>query len=129
MKKIVSTVSVLALFFFAVSVVSAAENSARNQPRIARASWYGHDSHGKRMANGEPFNMREMTVAHKTLPFGTKLKLSNPQNGKTVVATVTDRGPNVKGRDIDLSRAAAKKLGILDKGIARIQVAVVAPGA
>ena len=128
MKKFFSTVSVLALFFFAVSVsfASAAENSARNKPHTARASWYGHDSQGKRMANGDSFNMRKLTVAHKTLPLGTQLKLLNPENGKTVVATVTDRGPYVKGRDIDLSRAAAKKLGILDKGIVRIQVAIVA---
>lgn len=83
------------------------------QADTMRASWYGPGLQGNPMKNGEPFNMHDpTTVAHKTLPIGTKLLLVNIKNNKQQVVIVKDRGPFVKGRDIDLSKAAAKKLGL-----------------
>lgn len=76
------------------------------------ASWYGPDFHGKRTASGEVYDMDAMTCAHKTLPFGTRLRVTNPDNDRSVVVVVNDRGPFVRGRDIDLSRAAARAIGV-----------------
>ena len=82
------------------------------------ASWYGIPFHGRTMANGERYNMHDPhIVAHKSLPFGTMLYFVNPENGKTLVATVSDRGPFIEGRTFDLSLAGAKNLGFRDKGI------------
>lgn len=80
------------------------------------ASWYGPGFHGHRTANGERFDMDELTAAHKTLPFGTRVLVHNPRNGKQVVVRINDRGPFAKGRIIDLSRAAAAALGIKARG-------------
>ena len=82
---------------------------------MATASWYGSES-GNRTANGEPFDGRSMTAAHRTLPFGTKLRVT--YQGRSVVVRVNDRGPWIKGRDLDLSTAAAKKLGMIRAGVA-----------
>lgn len=84
------------------------------------ASWYGPDFHGKLTASGERYDMDAMTCAHKSLPFGTQLKITNPASGLTALVTVTDRGPFVDGRDIDLSRGAAKAIGIYGPGIGQI---------
>ncbi len=84
----------------------------------AKASWYAGNFIGRRTANGEIYTAREMTAAHKTLPFGTRLKVTNPENGKSVTVTINDRGPYIKGRSLDLSLAAAEKLGMVEKGVA-----------
>lgn len=80
------------------------------------ASWYGPGFHGRKTANGERFDMGEMTAAHKTLPFGTRVLVHNPRNGKEVVVRINDRGPFVRGRVIDLSQAAASALGMKGRG-------------
>lgn len=80
------------------------------------ASWYGPGFHGRTTANGEKFNMHELTAAHKTLPFGTRVLVHNPRTGKEVVVRINDRGPFIKGRVIDLSKAAAKVLGLKSRG-------------
>nr|WP_211231682.1 septal ring lytic transglycosylase RlpA family protein [Ottowia thiooxydans] len=80
------------------------------------ASWYGPGFHGRKTANGERFDMGEMTAAHKTLPFGTRVLVHNPRNGKQVVVRINDRGPYARGRVIDLSGAAASALGIKARG-------------
>lgn len=80
------------------------------------ASWYGPGFHGKRSASGEIFNQDAMTAAHKTLPFGTKLRVVDQRTGKTVTVTINDRGPFHRGRIIDLSRAAATELGFRQRG-------------
>lgn len=92
------------------------------QSQVVIASWYGSDFQGKTMSNGEPFDMYALTVAHKTLPLGTYLRLLNPENGRVVIAMVTDRGPFVEGRDIDLSWIVAKKLGLLKKGTGVVRI-------
>ena len=89
------------------------------------ASYYGRRFHGRRTANGERFNMRAMTAAHKTLPFGTKVRVTNPRNGRSVVVRINDRGPFIRGRTIDLSRAAAQKIGMISRGHARVTMEIV----
>ncbi len=88
------------------------------------ASWYGKKFHGRKTASGERYNQNAMTAAHKTLPFGTRVRVTNLENKKSVSVVVNDRGPFVKGRIIDVSRAAAKKLGMLDSGTARVRIKV-----
>jgi rare lipoprotein A len=85
-----------------------------------RASWYGEPFHGRRTASGEIFNMHGLTAAHKTLPFGTRLRVRNLANGQEVAVRINDRGPHVRGRIIDLSRAAAAQVGLLHTGTATV---------
>jgi rare lipoprotein A len=89
------------------------------------ASWYGPGFHGNLTANGEIFDMHALTAAHRTLPFGTQVKVTNLRSGKSVVLTINDRGPFVEGRLIDVSRRAASLLGIHKAGIAPVRVEVV----
>lgn len=89
------------------------------------ASFYGKRFHGRLTANGERFNMNAMTAAHKTLPFGTKVRVTYPRNGRSIVVRINDRGPFIKGRTIDLSRGAAQKLGFISSGHARVKLAIV----
>lgn len=92
----------------------------------AVASWYGPGFHGNKMANGQIFDMyNEELIAHKTLAFGTKLEIVNPQNSKVLIATVEDRGPYIQGRDFDLSYAGAEKLGLVTKGVAKLKVRII----
>lgn len=88
------------------------------------ASWYGPGFYGKKTASGERFKKNEMTAAHKTLPFGTHVRVRSISTGREVSVRINDRGPFKKGRVIDLSYAAAKKLGILQKGMDRVEVVV-----
>jgi len=84
------------------------------------ASWYGPGFNGKKAASGERFNQNAMTAAHKTLPFGTKLKVTNQKTGKVVTVKINDRGPYHGGRIIDLSKAAATQLGIVGAGTGKV---------
>jgi rare lipoprotein A len=86
------------------------------------ASWYGPGFHGRKTANGEIYNMHALTGAHKTLPLVTYAKVTNLENKKSIVIKINDRGPFIGNRMLDLSRAAAKKLGVLHKGTARVQL-------
>jgi rare lipoprotein A len=86
------------------------------------ASWYGAEHHNKVTASGQRFDMNGNTLAHRTLPLGTKVRLVNPDNGKSAEGVVTDRGPFVKGRDVDVSYAMAKKLGFVRKGITKLDI-------
>ncbi|WP_287129231.1 septal ring lytic transglycosylase RlpA family protein [Candidatus Cyanaurora vandensis] len=88
------------------------------------ASWYGGQFQGRRGANGEIHRGKDLTAAHRSLPFGTRLKVTNLQNGRQVVLKVTDRGPFVGGRVIDVSQAAAQTLGMIHMGVARVRVEV-----
>lgn len=92
---------------------------------IGTASYYGRRFHGRLTANGERFNMHGMTAAHKTLPFGTKVRVTNTRTGRSVVVRINDRGPFVRGRVIDLSRAAAQKIGMISSGHARVKLDIV----
>ena len=90
--------------------------------QTGKASYYAKSFSGRRTANGERLHHDSLTCAHRTYPFGTLLKVTNPANGKEVIVRVTDRGPYVKGRIIDLSVRAARELGILTQGIAPVTV-------
>ena len=85
-----------------------------------RASWYGPGFHGKRTASGERFDMNDLTAAHRTLPFGTRVRVRNTQNGREVVVRINDRGPQISDRIIDVSKAAAAALDLLQAGIAPV---------
>lgn len=89
------------------------------------ASWYGGHFHGRRAADGSRFNKHEHTAAHKTLPFGTLVRVTNKNNGKACIVKITDRGPFVSGRVIDLSKAAASTIGMLSSGVAPVQIEVI----
>ena len=89
------------------------------------ASWYGGKFHGRLTSSGEIFNTNDMTAAHKTLPFGTMVRVTNLDNGKSAIVKINDRGPFVEGRIIDLSRAAAEQIGMLGPGVARVSLTII----
>jgi rare lipoprotein A len=101
-------------------------SSSKNYEEQGLASWYGRDFQRKRTTSGERYNMYGMTAAHKTLPLSTYVLVTNLFNGKHVVVRVNDRGPFVSNRVIDLSYAAAKKLGMVGMGTARVDVKAIA---
>jgi peptidoglycan lytic transglycosylase len=91
-------------------------------PQTGRASYYAEKFHGRTTANGERFNMWQMTAAHRTLPFGTKVKVTNLRNKKSIVVRINDRGPFKPGRIIDLSKGAAAKIDMIRSGTAKVRV-------
>lgn len=103
----------------AVLLVAAGFSTANAQ--TGQASWY---KMGKMTANGERYNPMGMTAAHRTLPFGTRVKVKNLRNGRTVVVRINDRGPFAKRRIIDVSMGAARKLGMIRSGTARVSIKV-----
>ena len=114
MKKPILFVQILLLF--AAAAVSAAETGY--------ASWYGGKFQGRQTASGEIFDTNQLTAAHKTLPFGTIVKVTNLDTGKSVRVRINDRGPFVEGRIIDLSRKAATEIGMMATGIAPVEVEI-----
>lgn len=101
--------------------------SARPTPavHVVKASWYGPGLAGKKTTSGEVYNPKALTAASKTLPIGSVVKVTNPQNGKSVNVRINDRGPFVPGRSLDLSQRAAEKIGVTHKGVARVKVSKV----
>ena len=97
---------------------------ARKITETGLASYYGAGDgyNGRKTANGEIFNKNKLTAAHKTLPFGTIVKVKNLQNGKTIKVRINDRGPFVKGRIIDLSEKAAKKIDMVKQGVGQVKL-------
>jgi rare lipoprotein A len=95
---------------------------APRRPEVGVASFYGREFQGRRTASGERYDRRALTCAHPRYPFGTLLRVTELESGKSVVVRVTDRGPFAEGRIIDLSWAAARELGMLDRGLARVAV-------
>jgi rare lipoprotein A len=104
------------------------------QPEVATAdsdashlaSWYGPKYHGHLTASGEVFDMHELTAAHRDLPFGVRLRVTDPSSGRSVLVRVNDRGPFLSGRDLDLSLAAARKLGIERRGLVTVNYELLA---
>jgi rare lipoprotein A len=99
---------------------------AANVTQVGKASWYGPRFHGRKTANGEIFDQHAMTAAHRRLPLGTIVAVTSLDTGRTVKVRINDRGPYVRGRIIDLSRAAARKLGLIGQGVGRVKVKVLA---
>lgn len=99
-------------------------NAKENKPFVqqGKASWYGPYFHGRTTANGERYNMNGLTAAHRYLPFGTKLRVTCSQTGKSVVVRVNDRGPFHGNRVLDLSKGAAKQLGFIQRGVGSVKI-------
>jgi rare lipoprotein A len=95
---------------------------------VGKASWYGSDFHGGKTANGERYNMESLTAAHRTLPFGSQVKVTCLDTGKECVVRINNRGPYIKGRILDLSKAAARQVGMLGRGVGRIKMQVLSYG-
>ena len=115
-------------FFLVVAVLASFSANAQKGSTIelkGRASYYAEDFHGKRTASGEKFDIHKYTAAHRTLPFGTKVKVTNLKNGKSVILKINDRGPHVKTRIIDLSKTAAHAIDLMKYGAARVSIEVV----
>ncbi|HSI90562.1 MAG TPA: septal ring lytic transglycosylase RlpA family protein [Adhaeribacter sp.] len=98
--------------------------ASRNLTESGKASYYSPKLKGRKMANGEAYNPNKLTAAHKTLPFGTRVKVTSPATKKSVKVSITDRGPFTAGRVIDLSYKAAQKLGMIEEGVVPVQVKV-----
>jgi len=95
--------------------------------QVGTASWYGEQFQGKQTASGEPFDMRDFTAAHPSLPLGTLVKVTNLRNGKAVVVRINDRGPVVEGRIIDVSYTAAQALGFKERGVQTVRLELYQP--
>jgi len=96
-----------------------------NEIGVMTASWYGPRFHGKLTANGEQYDQMALTAAHKSLPFGTVLQVTNFKNGKSVIVRINDRGPYIEGRDLDLSKGTALTLGMIGRGVIKVKVSEV----
>lgn len=109
-------------------ITSVFSSFAEVYKKEATVSFYAEDFHGKKTSNGEIFNMNALTCANKSLPFDTKLKVTNLSNGKSVIVRVNDRGPFVADRELDLSKAAAIKLDMVKQGVAKVKIEIVEMG-
>ncbi|MCH5291624.1 MAG: septal ring lytic transglycosylase RlpA family protein [Treponema sp.] len=112
----------LLLLFFSIAARLFAQNYYKTN---VEASYYAEKFNGRQTANGEIFNMNDLTAAHKTLPFGTIVRVTNLETGKSVTVRINDRGPNVEGREIDVSKAAAIELGMLGSGLAKVNIEII----
>ena len=136
LKKIMSRAPIMVAFIFLTAcntvanssgspIASAAGAAAGQSFQRGQASWYGPGFHGRKTANGERFNSGEMTAAHRTLPFGTKVRVLHENSGQSVVVRINDRGPFHRGRIIDLAAAPARALGITGAGQAVVSLQTV----
>jgi len=101
---------------------AAVADAAPTWAQSGRVSWYGPGFHGRRTASGETFNTNDLTMAHRSLPLGSEVRVTNLANGRSVVLRVNDRGPYVRGRIADLSHAAARRLDFVDDGVVRARI-------
>lgn len=115
--------SVAAVFASAVAFSSPSVSMATSWEGMA--SYYGDRFHGRRTASGQRFNKQALTAAHRTLKFGTRVKVTHKNNGRSVVVTINDRGPYARGRIIDVSEQAARRLGMVRSGVAPVHIEVV----
>ena len=111
---------ILCLFLFVTTTARAVTRTVKTVVGIA--SYYGHVHQGRRMANGQRFDESKLTAASRMLPLGTRVKVTSLRNQKSVIVTITDRGPAVKTRVIDLSTAAARALGMISSGVDKVRV-------
>jgi hypothetical protein len=100
---------------------------ARPWVEETKASWYGGEFQGRRSADGSRFNAQHLTAAHRSLRLGSRVRVTDLRSGRSVVVRITDRGPFVRGRGIDLSYAAARRLGMVHRGVARVRVELIRP--
>jgi len=123
----IKKIIIILLILLSFTEISIAKNKKKltHYHEIGTASWYGKQFHRKRTSSGERFNMYSMTAAHKTLPLHTYVEVTNLKNGKYVIVKINDRGPFIRNRTIDLSYAAAKKIGLVNRGIGPVLIKVV----
>lgn len=122
-KRLTAAVVCLAILLAHVAPASASNSGIRKQ---GKASWYGEEQHGLPTASGEDFDMKAFTAAHRKLPLGSVVKVTNVRNGRSVLVTVNDRGPYAGNRIIDLSYVAASRLGMVRQGVASVKLDVMA---
>lgn len=115
---------IIALFLLVYTTTAFAQNNIDNQTQSGKASYYSKKFHNRKTASGEIYKKGDLICAHRTYPFGTKLLVKNLKNNKSVIVTVIDRGPFIKGRIIDVSYEAAKELGLIHHGVAKVEVSV-----
>lgn len=121
----------IALIFIILFIVGCSSNNFRSDPKYigytesGKASYYAMKFQFRKTANGERFSQMAKTAAHRRLPFGSKVKVTNVKNNKSVIVRINDRGPFVKGRIIDLSRTAFKKIGNLNSGVLNVKIEVI----
>ena len=128
-QRIMKTYSLIMLkalmLMFTMTVPAHSAPSAEAQE--GEASFYADSLHGNKTASGEPYDKGALTAAHRSLPFGTKVKVTYLKTGKSVVVVINDRGPHVKNRIIDLSRAAARKIGLVEAGHGKVKLEILKP--
>ena len=117
-----ASVSVAACLWISPVRASSEVEDDYPQPRLGRASYYGYGFAGRRTASGDVFHPDELTAAHRFLPLGTKVRVTNLVNGRSVLVTINDRGPYVRGRNIDLSLGAARELGMVSCGVTQVLI-------
>jgi rare lipoprotein A len=111
-----------AIILLLLSWETGAEAGDKPFVQTGKASWYGEKFRGKRTASGEAFDPDDLTGAHRTLPFGAKVRVTNRDNGKSVIIRIIDRGPQSRRRILDVSKEAARRLGIVETGIAPVRI-------
>ena len=124
LKRTCICVSICLSVVFGATYSQAKEEQSGSKTISGSASWYGAQFHGRKTANGERFDMNQLTAAHRSLPFGTKVRVTNQKNGKSVVVRINDRGPFVGRRVIDLSRGAAQAVNMIGSGVAPVKLQV-----
>jgi len=117
-----ATLSATLLFATPLVLASSGIDDDYPPPRMGRASYYGYGFAGRKTASGDRFHPEELTAAHRFLPLGTKVRVTNLNNGRSVLVTINDRGPYVRGRNIDLSVGAARELGMLSCGVTQVLI-------
>jgi len=124
MTKLRAALAAIMIVFAGVGGYAVTSTDAAAATYSGRASWYGSQFHGRKTASGERFNMNAMTAAHRSLPFGTRVRVTNKRNGRSVVVRINDRGPFSGGRILDVSKAAANRLGLIATGTAPVTLQV-----
>jgi len=133
MSKLISVFAILSLLPGCVSLGSGttggqaggyASRSGGRHVEVGLASWYGKAFHGRQMADGGTYDMYALVAAHKKLPLGSRVRVTNLSNGRSVIVTIRDRGPYVEGRIIDMSNRAAKMIGMRAKGVTKVRLEV-----
>lgn len=119
------SLSLLLLITTGCATTGGSESAPEIASETGTASYYSHTFHGRKTASGEIYDENQLTAAHRTLPFGTRVRVTNVENDKSVVVTVTDRGPSNRRRLIDVSRRAADVLGFVEAGTARVRLEVI----
>jgi len=104
------------------AALARADQEPRINAKVGKASWYGHEFGNRRTANGDRFDPKDLTGAHRTLPLGSRVRVTNLRNGRSVLLTITDRGPFRRLREIDVSLGAARLLGMVQSGIERVLI-------